>query len=382
MANAHFTTPTAIQAEAIPHALAGKDILATAQTGTGKTLAFLIPLIERLLPTTSRDVEALILVPTRELAMQVHEQYEKLRARNLPAAALVIGGLSEKAQIQALRAGTRVVVATPGRLEDFLRRRLVRLEKVNMLVLDESDRMLDMGFLPAIRRIVAVLPRTRQTLCFSATLEASVAALVNDYMRNPVRIAVGSSSKPADTVELHAFEVSAAQKSDVLRQLLYAEKGRTLVFARTKRGTERLAKGLLRDGFAAAMIHGDRSQAQRSGALAGFDQGRFKVLVATDVASRGIHVENVAHVINFDLPAIPEDFIHRVGRTGRAGLPGRASTLVAGAEVGELRAIERALKLKIVRKQLNGAEAVVSDRPLRSTLPSRTLSAMAGEVFC
>jgi ATP-dependent RNA helicase RhlE len=313
--------------------------------------------------------------------MQVHEQYEKLRDKKLAPAALVIGGLAEKAQIQALRSGARVIVATPGRLEDFLGRRLVRLEAVKTLVLDEADRMLDMGFLPAIRRIAAVLPRDRQTLCFSATLEASVAGLVNDYMRSPVRIAQGSISKPADTVELHAFEVSASEKSEVLRQLLYAEKGRTLVFARTKRGTERLAKSLVRDGFTAAMIHGDRTQSQRTGALAGFDAGRFKVLVATDVASRGIDVQNIAHVINYDLPAIPEDFIHRVGRTGRAGLRGRASTLVAGAEVAELRVIERALKLRITRKQLNGADRFVSDRPVRNTLPSRTLSAMSGEVF-
>ena len=202
LALANFSTPTAIQAEAIPHALAGRNVLATAQTGTGKTLAFLVPLIERLLQTSSRNPEALILVPTRELAMQVHEQYEKLRDKKLAPAALVIGGLAEKAQIQALRSGARVIVATPGRLEDFLGRRLVRLDTVKTLVLDEADRMLDMGFLPAIRRIAAVLPRDRQTLCFSATLEASVAGLVNDYMRSPVRIAQGSISKPADTVEL------------------------------------------------------------------------------------------------------------------------------------------------------------------------------------
>jgi ATP-dependent RNA helicase RhlE len=381
LAVANFITPTAIQAEAIPHALAGRDVLATAQTGTGKTLAFLVPVLGRLLQTSSRNPEALILVPTRELAMQVHEQYEKLRDKKLARAALVIGGLSEKAQIQALRSGARVIVATPGRLEDLLGRRLVRLEQVKTLVLDEADRMLDMGFLPAIRRIVAVLPRDRQTLCFSATLEASAAGLVNDYMRNPVRIALGSISKPAETVELHAFEVSASEKAEALRQLLYAEKGRTLVFARTKRGTERLAKSLMREGFTAAMIHGDRTQSQRTGALAGFDTGRFKVLVATDVASRGIDVQNIAHVINYDLPAIPEDFIHRVGRTGRAGLRGRASTLVSGAEVAELRAIERALKLRITRKQLSGADRIVPDRPVHNTLPSRTLTAMAGEVF-
>ncbi len=335
LASSLFTTPTPVQASALPPALEGKDVLATAQTGTGKTLAFLIPIIERLAKDSiTRNVSALILVPTRELAMQVHEQYEKLRERKSIPAALVIGGMAEKRQSESVRKGATVVVATPGRLEDFLRRKLVDLRNVKILVLDESDRMLDMGFLPAIRRIVVALPKERQTLCFSATLEASVARLVNDYMKNPVRIALGSTSKPADTVELHAFEVPLADKSEVLRQLLYQEKGQTLIFARTKRGTERLAKTLVRDGFSAAMIHGDRSQSQRTGALSGFDEGKFQVLVATDVASRGIHVNNVAHVINYDLPQIPEDFIHRVGRTGRMGSSGRASTLVSRRRLG------------------------------------------------
>jgi len=381
LAQFHFTTPTPVQASAIPPALEGKDVLATAQTGTGKTLAFLIPLLERLaVDEAQRRISALILVPTRELAMQVHEQYEQLRTRKAPPAALIIGGMSEVRQIEAVRQGARVVVATPGRLEDYLRRKLVDLRQVQTLVLDEADRMLDMGFLPAIRRIVAELPRQRQTLCYSATLEASVANLVNDYMSKPVRVAFGSISKPADTVELQAFEVPQADKGEVLRQLLHAEKGQTLVFARTKRGTERLAKNLARDGFAAAMIHGDRSQSQRTGALSGFEEGRFQVLVATDVASRGIHVDNVAHVINYDLPQIPEDFIHRVGRTGRMGSAGRASTLVSGAEVAELRSIERALKLKIARKQINSDQQTTA-RALRNTLPTRTLSRMPGEVF-
>ena len=382
LAQFHFTTPTPVQASAIPPALEGKDVLATAQTGTGKTLAFLIPILERLAAgALARGVSALILVPTRELAMQVHEQYEKLRdERKAPPAALVIGGMSEQRQIQAVRKGASVVVATPGRLEDYLRRKLVDLRQVKMLVLDESDRMLDMGFLPAIRRIVAALPRDRQTLCFSATLEASVANLVNEYMNKPVRVALGSTSKPADTVELQAFEVPQADKAEVLRQLLYSEKGQTLIFARTKRGTERLAKTLVRDGFAAAMIHGDRSQSQRNGALSGFEDRKFQVLVATDVASRGIHVDNVAHVINYDLPQIPEDFIHRVGRTGRMGLAGRASTLVSGAEIAELRSIERALKLKIARKQMAAGGKILT--PLvRNTLPKRSLSRMPGEIF-
>jgi len=313
--------------------------------------------------------------------MQVHEVYESLRGRTEAPAALVMGGTSEQRQIQAVRNGANIVVATPGRLEDYLGRKLVDLRNVKTLVLDESDRMLDMGFLPAIRRIVAALPRQRQTLCFSATLEASVGNLVNEYMNKPVRVALGSTSKPADTVELHAFEVPQAEKSEVLRQLLYSEKGQTLVFARTKRGTERLAKELVREGFSAAMIHGDRSQSQRNGALSGFQQGRFSVLVATDVAARGLHIDDVAHVINYDLPKMAEDFIHRVGRTGRAGSEGLASSLVAGAEVIELRHIERTLKLQIERKQIDWNNAERSGIVVQNTLASRTLTKLPGEVF-
>ena len=383
LAVAQFTVPTPVQEMAIPHALEGKDVLATAQTGTGKTLAFLLPLMEKLGRRHVPGVRALILVPTRELAMQVQAQYDDLRYGRLPRTALVIGGMAERPQLEAVRKGAGIIVATPGRLEDYLKRKLIDLRHVELLVLDEADRMLDMGFLPALRRIVAALPRERQTLCFSATLEASVAGLVNDYMRNPVRVALGSTTKPAESVELQAFEVTAAGKAEALRHLLYQEKGQTLVFARTKRGTERLAKNLVRDGFSAAMIHGDRTQSQRVQALTGFDEGRYKVLVATDVASRGIHVDNVAHVINHDLPEVAEDFIHRVGRTGRAGAKGRASSLVSGAEIAELRTIERALKLKIARRRVDEfATAAASHRPVQNTLLSRTLSRMPGEVFC
>jgi len=381
LAAGEFLTLTPIQEKAIPPALEGKDVIGTAQTGTGKTLAFLLPIIEMMDREPARQALALVLLPTRELAMQVHEQYEQLRSKAMPKASLVIGGVAEKAQIQALRAGSPLVIATPGRLQDFINRKLVDLRNVKMLVLDEADRMLDMGFLPAIRGIVSVLPVRRQTLCFSATLEASVAGLVNDYMRDPVRVALGSVLKPAESVQLQAFEVRPGEKLDVLRHLLYEEKGQTLVFTRTKRGAQRLAKELERDGFSCALIHGDRTQSQRNSALSGFQEGRHQILVATDIASRGLHCDDVAHVVNYDLPKMAEDFIHRVGRTGRAGLQGRASSLVAGVEVLELRQIERTLKLRIERKQV---DAAASDRPKRvvqNTLASRTLSALPGEVF-
>jgi ATP-dependent RNA helicase RhlE len=381
LAAAQFTNLTPIQERAIPPALEGRDVIGTAQTGTGKTLAFLIPLIEALDREPARSTVALVLLPTRELAMQVHEQYDQLRTKSMPKAALIIGGVSEKAQIQSLRAGSKLVIATPGRLQDLMNRKFADLRHVEILVLDEADRMLDMGFLPAIRRILSALPKQRQTLCFSATMEQSVAGLVNEIMRNPVRLALGSVLKPAESVQLTAYEVRPGEKLKALRELLYAEKGQTLIFARTKRGTERLAKELVRDGFAAAMIHGDRSQSQRNGALSGFQEGRFQVLVATDIASRGLHVDEVAHVINYDVPKIAEDFIHRVGRTGRAGFQGRASTLVAGAEVLELRQIERTLKLKMKRKQTEMATGAPPRRMIQNTLASRTLTALPGEVF-
>ena len=381
LAAAQFTTLTPIQERAIPPALEGKDVIGTAQTGTGKTLAFLLPLIEMLRRVPSQQANALVLLPTRELAMQVHEQYEQLRSKNIPKAALVIGGVSEKMQIHSLRGGCGLIIATPGRLQDFIDRKLADLRQIKMLVLDEADRMLDMGFLPAIRRIVGMLPTRRQTLCFSATMEQSVANLVHEYMREPVRVALGSVLKPAESVQLTAYEVRPDGKMDTLRQLLYAETGQTLVFARTKRGAERIAKSLGRDGFNAAMIHGDRSQAQRNKALSGFQEGHFQVLVATDIASRGLHVDDVAHVINYDVPKIAEDFIHRVGRTGRAGSQGRATTLVAGAEVMELRQIERTLKLRIERKQMDASGVEQPKRFVQNTLASRTLTALPGEVF-
>jgi ATP-dependent RNA helicase RhlE len=386
LAAAQFITLTPIQARAIAPALEGKDVIGTAQTGTGKTLAFLIPIIEMLRESSNnaaaKNVSALVLLPTRELAMQVHEQYEQLRDKNMPKAALVIGGVAEKAQIHSLRSGCEFVIATPGRLQDFITRKFADLRHVKILVLDEADRMLDMGFLPAIRRILQILPQRRQTLCYSATMEQSVAALVNDYTREPVRIALGSVLKPAESVQLEAYEVRPSEKLDALRQLLYGEKGQTLIFTRTKRGAQRLAQELERDGFSSAMIHGDRTQSQRNGALSGFQEGRYQVLVATDIASRGLHCDDVAHVINYDLPKMAEDFIHRVGRTGRAGSQGRASTLFTAAENLALRDIERTLKLRIERKQVNAtSENAQPKRFVQNTLASRTLTALPGEVF-
>jgi ATP-dependent RNA helicase RhlE len=363
LAFAKFEIPTPVQAAAIPQALEGKDVLATAQTGTGKTLAFLIPVIEQLLKNKARGIEALVLVPTRELAMQVVEQYNALRGKQLPAAALVVGGLPEAKQLSAIRAGARLIVATPGRLEDYLSRRLFNFKSLGVLVLDEADRMLDMGFLPAIRRIAAVLPKERQTMCFSATLEASVVHLVNDYMRSPVRLAFGSTLKPSENVRVQAFEVSGDRKQQMLQHLLAKETGRCLVFARTKRGTEKLARNLSREGFTATMIHGDRSQSQRNAALAGFQQGRYRVMVATDLASRGIHVQDIAHVINYDLPEIAENFIHRVGRTGRAGKMGVASTLFGREQRSELLQLERTLGIRMERMQADGQLPALKPEP-------------------
>jgi ATP-dependent RNA helicase RhlE len=359
---AKFSTPTPVQAAAIPQALEGKDVIATAQTGTGKTLAFLLPVMEKLAQSVTPGIAALVLVPTRELAMQVVTQYNALRAKQSQPAALVVGGLPEGRQLDAIRKGARLVVATPGRLEDYLDRRLVSLSGVKTLVLDEADRMLDMGFLPAIRRIVGVLPRERQTLCFSATMEGAMAQLVRDYTKNPVRLSFGSTSKPSENVRLQAFEVPENGKPDMLFNLLDNESGRCLIFSRTKRGTERIAKSLNRQGINAAMIHGDRSQSQRTAALTGFQRGQYRVLVATDVAARGIHVQDIAHVINYDLPDVAENFIHRVGRTGRAGERGVASTLFLREQRTELFQLERQLGIKIERISASGQATPRKDR--------------------
>jgi len=345
----NFVTPTPVQARAIPPALEGRDVLATAQTGTGKTLSFLIPIVEMLQKTNGGGASALILLPTRELAMQVERSFLTIRSNKAQTAALVVGGMSEAQQLTAIRRGARFIIATPGRLEDFLKRRLVRLDQVKILVLDEVDRMLDMGFQPAIARIAATLPAVRQTLCYSATLEGSVREVAGRYLNQPVRVEIGSVLKPSDNVELRTFEVAPDKKQELLEHLLDSEDGSFLVFVRTKHGADRVARRLCRSGWSATQIHGDRSQSQRNSALHSFAEGRHRVLVATDVAARGIDVADVAHVINFDMPRVAEDFVHRVGRTGRASARGVASTFAAPGERGELRKIERALSIQMKR---------------------------------
>jgi ATP-dependent RNA helicase RhlE len=402
-----FTTPTEIQAAAIPHGMSGKDITATAQTGTGKTLAFLLPAMNQLLHTypkgskTCNKTEAehpsralskghpsvLVLAPTRELALQIAAQHDQLAARLLPKAAVIIGGASENIQIQQLRAGARVVIATPGRLEDLLDRKLVRLDEIKIVVLDEADRMLDMGFIPAIRRIVRLLPKQRQTMCFSATADPNVQSIVDEILLDPVRLTFGGTRKPAESVRLTAYQVDQSQKSALLARVVADEPGQSLVFVATKRSSERVAERLRRAGLEVAVIHGDRSQSQRNGALAAFQNGKIKVLVATDVASRGIHVDDIAQVVNYDLPNIPEDFVHRVGRTGRAGATGRATTFFAHHERNDVLALERTLKLKMewltigaeLEREERGRKVEASDIRVKTVAAGRSTRGMVLE---
>jgi ATP-dependent RNA helicase RhlE len=296
----------------------------------------------------------LILSPTRELALQINESFLKLTPGLNIRTAVVVGGMDEQKQLRDIRQGAQILIATPGRLVDFLDRRLVRLDQVETIALDEADRMLDMGFLPPLEQILGELPKQRQTLLFSATIEKSVAHLIGKYVSNPARIAIGISTKPAEHVTLHVYEVERDHKLTLLHGLLSEQPGSFLVFARTKHGADRLAQNLERVGVRAARIHGDRTQGQRLQALRGFKEGDYRVLVATDVAARGIHVDGVAHVVNYDLPQAPEDFIHRVGRTGRAGAKGVASTFRTRDERSEILKIERALRIRLEHRDVPG----------------------------
>jgi ATP-dependent RNA helicase RhlE len=342
--SAGYEEATPIQERAIPVLLTGADLIGCAETGTGKTAAFLLPTLQRMSERKRPGVRVLVLAPTRELVSQIDESYKLLAPKGSPRCAAIIGGASMSRQTDALRKGAGVVVATPGRLLDHVERRTVDLSQVEVLVLDEADRMLDMGFLPQIRKVLAELPRERQTMLFSATMSESIEQLARSTMKSPEMIEVNRRGSAALSVEQKAYVVATESKTALLLDLLERERDtfeRVLVFTRTRRGAERLSHILEAREHAADRIHADRTQREREAALQGFKDGRTRVLVATDIAARGIDVDSVSHVINYDVPEAPEDYVHRVGRTGRAGATGRAITLVTPVEESSMRAIER-----------------------------------------
>ncbi len=350
-----FTRPTPIQKDAIPPSMEGRDVLACAMTGSGKTAAFLLPILNRLMAKPRRVTRALVLTPTRELAAQIGEHLEELATHTPLTGAAVFGGVGMGPQEHAFRSGVDVIVATPGRLLDHFRFPYARLAGLEVLVLDEADRMLDMGFLPDIRRILRHLPPRRQTLFFSATMPPPIVGLSREMLRSPATINLERKSAPAVGITHAVYPVPQHLKSSLLLELLKRGEIRSVIaFTRTKHRANRLADFLVRQGVAAARIHGNRSQAQRTEALAGFKSGKYQVLVATDIAARGIDVEDLSHVMNFDVPAQPEDYIHRVGRTARAEAVGDAFTLVSPEEEPELRAIERAVGKQLPRVTLPG----------------------------
>ena len=337
-----YKEPTPIQRQAIPLVLEGRDVIGCAETGTGKTAAFLLPILKRISERRRPGIRALVLVPTRELALQIQNNYSELNHITENRSAILIGGANIKTQISSLRRSPAVVIATPGRLLDLAERGALDLRTVECLVLDEADRMLDMGFLPAIRRVLSLVPLKRQTLLFSATLPPEIERLARSTMKEPKLIEVSQRGRAARLVEQTAYQVSSESKTALLLDLLEREKfERVLVFARTKRSAERLSHILSARNHLVNRIHSDRSQPQREAALSGFRDGRTRVLVATDIAARGLDVDSVSHVINYDVPAAPEDYVHRIGRTGRAGSRGQAITIVTPVDELSLRAIER-----------------------------------------
>lgn len=360
LADYGYTTPTPIQAAAIPPALEGHDLLAAAQTGTGKTAAFALPLLQKLSTsgqTMTRRPRALILTPTRELAAQVHENLRDYGKHMQVSATTIFGGVSMGPQINALRRGVDVVIATPGRLMDHMQQRTLDLSAVETLVLDEADRMLDMGFLPALKRILAALPKKRQTLLFSATFAPAIKALAMDFMHNPREISVSAPNTVTTLVSHQVHPVDASRKRDLLLHLLSADSRRqSLVFSRTKHGADKLVTYLNASGLRTAAIHGNKSQNARTRALSDFKSGRVTVLVATDIAARGIDIEQLPIVINFDLPSVAEDYVHRIGRTGRAGMEGLAISLVSHDESGLLFDIRKLLKQDIAITPIAGYE--------------------------
>lgn len=350
LADLGFTQPTPIQTESIPAGLAGRDLLACAMTGSGKTAAFLLPILHQLLSRPRGTTRALVLSPTRELAAQILEDLNAIAVHTPVTAAAVFGGVGMGPQEHAIRAGVDVLIATPGRLLDHFASPYAKLAGLEILVLDEADRMLDMGFLPDIRRVLAHLPRVRQTLFFSATMPPPILKLTRELLTDPVTINLQRKSAPAVGITQALYPVAAELKSALFLHLLQRdEMDEALVFTRTKHRADRLTKYLVKHGIAAERIHGNRSQPQRTAALAGFKSGQYRVLVATDIVARGIDISELGHVVNFDVPVVPEDYIHRVGRTARAAATGDAFTFVAPDEEGDVRRIERAVGKRLPR---------------------------------
>ena len=363
-----YTRPTPVQTLAIPVVLGGNDLLARAQTGTGKTAAFGLPMIDRLLvrgqrPADRRSPRGLVLVPTRELAQQVHQALKTYGAPAGLRVAAIFGGVPIQPQVQTLRRGLDIIVATPGRLIDHLQRRTVALSAVEILTLDEADRMLDMGFLPPLRRILTTVPRARQTLLLSATFSREVVRLSGEFTRDPVRVDVSEAQGVAPTVSHRVHPVAHERKSALLTHILMqAPVGQALVFCKTKHRSNRVGEQLVRAGVRAAIIHGNKSQGARTRALSDFKAGRATVLVATDIAARGLDIRQLPLVVNYDLPLVAEDYIHRVGRTGRAGLTGRAISLVTAADRSLLQAIQQLLPAPVERVVVEGFGATHASR--------------------
>lgn len=339
-----YNTPTPIQREAIPVVLSGRDVIGCAETGTGKTAAFLLPIIQRLSEKARPGLRVLVLAPTRELALQIQESYKTLNGAKTNRSVIAIGGANIRTQLADLRRGAAVLIATPGRLLDLIERRAVELSTIEVFVLDEGDRMLDMGFLPAIRRVLSLLPAKRQTLLFSATMSSSIEQLARSTTKDAKLVEVNTRGRAAALVDQVAYYVSQESKTALLLQLLEKEREpfeRVLIFTRTRRGAERLSHVLQARDHTVKRIHADRTQSQREAALRAFSEGRARILVATDIAARGLDISAVSHVVNYDVPAAPEDYVHRIGRTGRAGNEGQAITIVAPVDESSMRAIER-----------------------------------------
>ncbi len=345
-----YKEPTPIQQQAIPVVLEGRDLIGCAETGTGKTAAFLLPILNRIAERPRPGIRALVLAPTRELALQIQKMYGELNHTKQNRSAILMGGANIRTQTSELRRGAAVVIATPGRLLDLVDRGTLNLATVEVLVLDEADRMLDMGFLPAIRRVLSLVPAKRQTLLFSATLPPEIEQLARSTMKAPKLVEVSQRGRAPQLVEQTAYQVAAESKTALLLDLLERESfERVLVFARTRRSAERLSHILSARDHLVNRIHSDRSQPQREAALRGFRDGRTRVLVATDIAARGLDVDGVSHVINYDVPAAPEDYVHRIGRTGRAGSKGQAITIVTPVDELSLRAIEKLMGQTVKR---------------------------------